>query len=411
MLVDPSSRPRSRGILPPAPRVGISARSRPARRCPTNVALQVLPDHVLPLQVLPDQVLPLHVLPDQVLPLHVWPHQVRPDQVCPLQVCAHVCPTRCARPVLPDHVLPFQSPPARRLRASATAIAASRTRVRRCRAHRSSDAAVGQVLGAAGQLERAGPRRPIDRVPLLRELQVVGARASPPCRPRPVLAARGVAAQRPSVAQEELLQIVGVIVRTLLDHQRGLTRGEGGRLARAASAEQRVADVARSIRRPDRCTTRDPQAHDVRSGGDDVDVAPVAPCRGEGATVSSPVDIGALESVAPTAKILGSYAGSVSVPVLNGSPRCRWRRRRRCPPSRPARPRTPAGRPVGLRGVGTVGEVEHPDVQTVVVAMLHDPVDRRDHLRHIDAAVDAPTLTLTMRESGATPRKFVWSPA
>ncbi len=33
-----------------------------------------------------------------------------------------------------------------------------------------------------------------------------------------------------------------------------------------------------------------------------------------------------------------------------------------------------------LGGVGVIGQVDHPDILTVGVTVLHDPVDRRDHL-------------------------------
>ena len=61
--------------------------------------------------------------------------------------------------------------------------------------------------------------------------------------------------------------------------------------------------------------------------------------------------------------------------------------------------------PVVLGAVGAVGEVEDPDVESGVVAVLHDPVDGGDDLRHVGRAVGAPTLRLTMRAPGATPRK------
>ena len=47
---------------------------------------------------------------------------------------------------------------------------------------------------------------------------------------------------------------------------------------------------------------------------------------------------------------------------------------------------------IGLRRVRAVREVDDPDVHPVVVAVLHDPVDRRDHLAHVDAAVRVTDL-------------------
>ena len=45
-----------------------------------------------------------------------------------------------------------------------------------------------------------------------------------------------------------------------------------------------------------------------------------------------------------------------------------------------------------LRRVGAVRQVEHPDVHAVVVLVIDDPVDRRDHLRHIDASIGGSDL-------------------
>ena len=42
---------------------------------------------------------------------------------------------------------------------------------------------------------------------------------------------------------------------------------------------------------------------------------------------------------------------------------------------------------IGLNAVRAVGECDDPDVHPVVVAMLDDPVDRGNHLRHIDRAL------------------------
>ena len=43
--------------------------------------------------------------------------------------------------------------------------------------------------------------------------------------------------------------------------------------------------------------------------------------------------------------------------------------------------------PVVLHAVGAEGQVEHPDVQAGVVAVLHDPVDGGDDLGDVDGAV------------------------
>ena len=45
-----------------------------------------------------------------------------------------------------------------------------------------------------------------------------------------------------------------------------------------------------------------------------------------------------------------------------------------------------------LRAVGAVGEEQDAHVEVPVVAVLHDPIDRGDHLRHVDAAVGGADL-------------------
>src|SRR5258707_8148502 len=45
-----------------------------------------------------------------------------------------------------------------------------------------------------------------------------------------------------------------------------------------------------------------------------------------------------------------------------------------------------------MTGVGAEGQVDHPDVEAGVVAVLHRPVDRGDHLRHVGGAVGGGDL-------------------
>jgi hypothetical protein len=113
------------------------------------------------------------------------------------------------------------------------------------------------------------------------------------------------------------------------------------------------------------------------------------------------------ESDAPTANRSGSNAGLEAPARCScgaGSRCCRPTRRRRCRASTPARPRRRVDPSCTLRAVGPVGEVQDPDVQTGVLGVLDDPIDGAITWETSVPPSAVPTLTLTIRASGAMPR-------
>ena len=165
-------------ILPPAPRVAISARSRPARSRPTNCCRS--------------RCCPTTCSRSRCCRTSAAATCCR-SRCCRTTCCrstccrSRCCPTTCSRSrccrsrccrdhVLPDQVLPFQSP----LNPGRLRCLRGRHLPRVELVSEDVDltdewqAPVRQVFGAAGELERAGPRRPGDRVPLLRGVAGAG---------------------------------------------------------------------------------------------------------------------------------------------------------------------------------------------------------------------------------------------
>ena len=192
---------------------------------------------------------------------------------------------------------------------------------------------------------------------------------------------------------QEPLHHVGGRRRVLLEDEGRRPRGHGRSLGRPAAPEVPIAEASLRVGGVHEGAGH-PQTLQAAADGDHVRPA-VGAVGGTGR-----VDAGAV--VALERRALGVEAahpedervpGRVGEPGLGDEPAVAGRRHH----EDPVLPGLLDG--VGERvdravlgRVGAVGEVEHPDVHPVVVLVLHDPVDGRDHLGHIDAAVGVGNL-------------------